>query len=107
MEKDTDYILLKQEVDSLKEAVKELKEECKDVKNQVSNLEKQNTRTDVQYDNIMETLKKLTEKTIPDLILQVEELKSKPAKRYESIVSGILGAIFGAIGGAIAALFLK
>ena len=55
----------------------------------------------------MQTLKTLNEKTIPNLTAQIEELKNKPAKRYDQAVTGILGALFGAAGTMIANMFFK
>lgn len=63
--------------------------------------------TEYQYSQIMESLKTLNEKTIPDLTAQIQELKNKPVKRYEQVVTGILGAIAGSLGTFIASLFIK
>lgn len=104
-------LLLEQELKNYKNAVdkemNELKKTTEAQEKRIIQLELNNTKTDIQYEQIMNTLTKLNEKTIPDLIAQIEELKNKPVKRYDQAVGGILGAIFGAIGGAIAGLFLK
>ena len=36
-----------------------------------------------------------------------QELKNRPVKRYDEVVTGLLGAIVGAIGAVIARLFIK
>lgn len=63
--------------------------------------------TEYQYTQIMESLKKLNEKTIPDLTAQIQELKNKPVKRYEQVITGILGALAGSLGTFIASIFIN
>lgn len=110
-DKEKEFLLLRQEFKSYKEItdkqISELVRKTEEQEKRIIQLEMNNTKTDLQYTQIMETLKKLNEKTIPELTTQVEELKNKPAKRYETIVGSILGAICGAIGGAIAGIFIK
>lgn len=100
---DNNYELLKQQIENFisitKEQIKSLKDENKSLKDKIDILDKQSTKTDVQYSNIIETLNKLT--------TQVEDLKEKPAKRYDTMIGSILGAICGAVGGAIAGFFIK
>ena len=55
----------------------------------------------------MRTLNKLAEQTIPNLSKEIQEIKEKPVKRYETVVVGILAAIAGGIGTAIVTLLLK
>lgn len=104
-------LLLEQEFKNYKsitnKEIEELKKIIEEEQKKIIQLEMNNTKIDLQYEQIIDTLKKLNEKTIPDLITQVEELKNKPAKRYDQIIGSVLGAIFGAIGGAIAGIFLK
>ena len=50
---------------------------------------------------------KLVEQTIPNLSKEIQEIKEKPVKRYETVVVGILAAIAGGIGTAIVTLLLK
>lgn len=108
---DSKLLLLEQEMKNYKSQVDkeitELKRITSEQEKRIIELERNNTKTDLQYDQIMKTLTKLNEVTIPNLTAQLEELKNKPAKRYDQIVGSILGAIFGALGGAIAAQFLK
>lgn len=111
MNEDNKILLLEQEFKNHKELtekqIKELNKKIEMQQQEIIELKMQNTKTDVQYEQIMQILNKLNEKTIPDLINQIEELKNKPAKRYDQAIGSILGAIFGAIGGAIAGIFLK
>ena len=103
----TDEKLIQQELQNLKELVKELKDTIKNQEKRIVELEASQSITDLRFRQIMETLNKLNDTTIPGLTKEVEELKNKPGKRYEQAITGILGAIFGAIGGAIAGLFFK
>lgn len=106
-----DYLLLKQQFENYKEitdkTIAELKRNLDECEKRLLTMEKSKEKTDFQYEQIMETLKKLNEVTIPNLTAQIEELKNKPAKRYDQVVTGIIGAIVGAIGGAIANTFIK
>ena len=108
---DSKFLLLEQEFKNYKNAtnkeIEELKRMSETQEKRIIQIELNNAKTDIQYEQIMNILNKLNEKTIPDLIAQIEELKNKPAKRYDQAIGGILGAIFGAIGGAVAGLFLK
>lgn len=108
---ENDYLLLKQQFESYKEitdrTINELKRNLEDYDKRLLTMEKSKEKTDFQYEQIMDTLKKLNEVTIPNLTAQIEELKNKPAKRYDQVVTGIIGAIVGAIGGAIANTFIK
>ena len=104
-------LLLEQEVKNYKEQtdneISGLKNEVTKMDNRIKEMEMSKQKTEYQYEQIMETLKTLNEKTIPNLTAQIEELKNKPAKRYDQAITGILGAIFGAVGAFIAGLFLK
>ena len=108
---DSKFLLLEQEFKNYKNAtnkeIEELKRISEAQEKRIIQIELNNAKTDIQYEQIMNILNKLNERTIPDLIAQIEELKNKPAKRYDQAIGGILGAVFGAIGGAVAGLFLK
>lgn len=95
--------LLEQKIENIKSLldnrITRLEQECGTISTKVMELEKQNTKTDVQYQNIMKTLEKLSN--------QVEEIKNKPAKRWDTVITSILGAICGVIGGAIAGFLFK
>ena len=81
-----------------KEKVDTLLVETKEQEKRISQLEMNNTKTDLQYEQIMKTLNKLVEQTIPQLSKEIQEIKEKPVKRYETVVVGIIGAIAGGIG---------
>ena len=104
-------LLLEQGLKNYKEQtdneISELKNEVNKLDTRIKEMEMSKQKTEYQYEQIMETLKILNEKTIPNLTAQIEELKNKPAKRYDQAITGILGAIFGAVGAFIAGLFLK
>lgn len=108
---ENDYLLLKQQFESYKEitdkTITELKKNLDECEKRLLTMEKSKEKTDFQYEQIMETLKKLNEVTIPNLTAQIEELKNKPVKRYDQVVTGIIGAIVGAIGGVIVNTFIK
>lgn len=63
--------------------------------------------TEYQYSQIMDTLRTLNEKTIPNLTAQIQELKNKPVKRYEQVITGILSAVAGSAGTLIAGLLIN
>lgn len=88
-------------------AIKEIKTEIKELTKRITILENSQTKTDFQYEQIMEMLKIINEKTIPNLITDIEELKHKPAKRYEQVVTGILSGVVGIIIGIVSNLFLN
>lgn len=102
-----DEKLIQQELQNIKEIMKELKDTTKNQEKRIVELEASQSITDLRFSQIMEILKKLNDKTIPGLIKEIEDLKNKPGKRYEQIISGIIGSIAGAIGGVIAGIFLK
>ena len=96
----TDCELYKQKIDKL-ERVTERQEE------RIQALETSNAKTDLQFEQIMKTLDKLNNVTIPELTKEIQAIKDKPAQRYNSIVVTTIGAIIGAIVGFIASNFLK
>lgn len=103
-------LLLRQEFADYKEnhtaTTNAMQEKLEEIDKRLKQVEVSKQKTDFQYEQIMETLKTLNEKTIPNLISQVEELKNKPVKRYDQIVTGLLGAVVGALGAYIANIFL-
>ena len=108
---DNKLLLLEQNFKNYKETtdkqIEELKRITDEQEKRIIQLEMNNTKTDLQYEQIMRTLTKLNEVTIPNLTAQLEELKNKPAKRYDQIIGSILGGIFGAVGGVIAGLIIN
>ena len=102
-DRDKEILLLKQEFKSYKEStdkqIIELIKKTEDQEKRIIQLEMNNTKTDLQYQQIIQTLTKLNETTIPNLTAQIEELKNKPAKRYDLVVTGIIAALVsGTIG---------
>lgn len=87
--------------------MKELKQDIKDLEKRVLAIETSREKTDYQYEQIMKAIDELNNKTIPNLMQEINELKNKPAKRYDSFISGILGAMAGAIGASIVNIFKK
>lgn len=81
-----------------KDKVDNLVIDTKEQEKRISQLEMNNTKTDLQYEQIMKTLTKLVEQTIPALSKEIQEIKEKPVKRWETVVVGIIGAIAGGIG---------
>ena len=99
---DNRVLLLEQDFHNYKELMgKELNllnETTKEQEKRIIELERNNTKTDLQYEQIMKTLNKLNEVTIPSLTAQIEDLKNRPNKRYDQIITVIISTI---IGGAI------
>lgn len=81
-----------------KDKVDNLVTATKDQEKRITELERNNTKTDLQYEQIMRTLNKLVDETIPALSKEIQEIKDKPAKRWDTVVVGIIGAIAGGIG---------
>lgn len=108
---DSKILLLEQQFHSYKEQAEKnqeiMQQRLIDLEKRTLTVERSKEKTDFQYEQIMETLKTLNEKTIPNLTAQVEELRNKPIKRYDQAIGSVLGAIFGAVGGCIASLFIK
>ena len=96
----TDCKVYKDKVDNLMITTKEQEK-------RITQLEMNNTKTDLQYEQIMKTLNKLVEQTIPQLSKEIQEIKEKPVKRWETVVVGIIGAIAGGVGTAIVNLILN
>ena len=90
----------KTKIDKL-EKVTETQEE------RIAILERNNTKTDLQYEQIMKTLTKLVEQTIPELSKEIQTIKNKPAERYNTIVVAVIGAIAGGIGTYLLNLILQ
>lgn len=96
----TDCKVYKDKVDNLIVTTKEQE-------HRIVKLEQNNTKTDLQYEQIMRTLNKLVDETIPELSKEIQEIKDKPAKRYDTIIVGIIGAFAGGIGTFLFNLFLN
>lgn len=90
-----------------KEKVDNLIIATKEQEHRIAVLESENAKTDFQYNEIMKTLNKLVETTIPALSAEIQAIKEKPVKRYETVVAAILGAVAGGIGTFIVNMLLK
>lgn len=104
-------LLLKQEMENHKQIAEEqinrLQEQVSGLDVRVKEMEMSKQKTEYQYEQIMQSLKTLNEKTIPNLTAQIQDLKDKPVKRYDQAISGVIGAIFGSIGTSIVNLLIK
>lgn len=96
----TDCKVYKDKVDNLIVTTKEQEK-------RITQLEMSSMKTDTQYNEIMKTLNKLIDVTIPELSKEIQEIKEKPAKKWDTIVAGIIGAIAGGIGTFIINMFTK
>lgn len=99
MEKE--LLLLKQDFLNHKELSDEklhsIEKTLKEIDERVKDMEMSKQKTEYQYTQIMETLNKLNDQTIPNLTKQIQELKNKPAERYYLIVTSIISAVIGGI----------
>lgn len=97
MEKE--LLLLKQELENHKETSNEklhnIEKTLTDLNKRVKEMEMSKQKTEYQYEQIMESLKKLNDDTIPNLTKQIQELKNKPAERYNVIITSIISAFIG------------
>ena len=89
-----------------KQVLKELKQDLKELEGRILLIETSRQKTEFQYNEIMKALDKLNNITIPDLMKQVDELRNKPVKRYDQVITAIIGAIVGAIGSFIVSKFV-
>ena len=97
---------MENKADYNEQLIKDLKKDVKELEGRILLIETSRQKTEYQYNEIIKALDKLNNHTIPDLMRQVDELRNKPAKRYDQAITGILGAIFGAIGTIIANKFI-
>ena len=99
MEKELE--LLKQDIKNHKEVSDEklskIDDTLKELDERIKTMEMSKQKTEFQYQQIMKTLEKLNDITTPNLTKQIQELKNKPAERYNLIVTSIISAIVGGI----------
>lgn len=100
-----DIIQLKLECQSCKERISKLEQQAETQDTRIIELEKRNDKTDFQYEQIMKTLDKLINTTIPDLTKEIQAIKSKPAERYNQVTTVIITTIVGGIIGYIIKFF--
>ena len=101
------YQKVEDHIKSSEDDFKQVNAKILDLDNRLREIEMSKQKTEFQYEQIMESLRTLNDKTIPKLTAQIQELKDKPVKRYDQAVSGILGAIFGVVGTIIANTLFK
>lgn len=98
---DQDFIKLKADCEVYKVKIDKMELAISKIQDRVSDLEAKGEKTDFQYEQIMKMLDKLTEQTIPELSREIQALKSKPAERYNQIVTSVIATVVGAIVGFI------
>lgn len=96
-----EFIKLKADCEVYKSKVDKLEVEYSELQERVGKLEAKGEKTDYQYEQIMKTLDKLNEQTIPELSKEIQALKQKPAERYNAVVTSIISTVVGAIIGFI------
>ena len=92
------------EIQFFKQQLEEFKEEIKDIERRVTKIETSREKTEVQYEQIMKSLDKLNDVTIPNLMKELESIKNKPARRWETGVNALISAI---VAGLVAFGFTK
>lgn len=96
-----EFILLKADCEVYKSKVDKLEVESTELQERIGRLEAKGEKTDFQYNQIMKMLDKLNEQTIPELSKEIQALKSKPAERFNTIITSVLSTGVGAIVGFI------
>lgn len=87
------------DIENIKSQLQDLKKEHEKFDERIRAVETSKEKTEFQYEQIMQALDKLNEKTIPGLTKELNELKNKPVKRYETAVNAIISAIVAAVVG--------
>ena len=80
-----DILKLKTDCDIYKSKFDRLEQVVEKQEERIQELERNNTRTDVQYTQIIEKLDELSK--------EVKEIKEKPAKRYDTIIVAVITCI--------------
>lgn len=96
----TDCDIYKSKIDRLEKIIEKQEE-------RIRALEQSNEKTDLQFAQIMKTLDKLNDITIPQLTAEIQAIKDKPAQRYNTIVVAVITSVVGGIIGFIASNILK
>lgn len=81
----------------LERDIDELKQEIKDLSKRVSKVEQSREKTEYQFSEIMKALDDLNKITIPKLTKDLEEIKNRPVKRYDTAITTIITAVISAI----------
>ena len=81
----------------LKEQVGELREQNKDFEKRITAIETSRQKTEFQYEQIMRALNKLNDVTIPNLVKDLETLKNKPAKKWETAINAVIAGVVAVV----------
>lgn len=99
MNEDNELAILKNDFEHYKNEtdtkVKRLELVINEQEKRIQLIERSKEKTDFQYEQIMEMLRTLNEKTIPDLTKQIQEIKDRPNQRYNTVITSIISAIVG------------
>lgn len=91
-----EFIQFKLDCQGYKDRIVKLERIAESQEARIIELEKRNVKTDLQYEQIMNTLNKLINDTIPGLTKEIQAIKSKPAERYNTVITSILSTGVGA-----------
>ena len=100
-----EFLEFKLSCQQYKDRIIKLEKVTESQETRIIELEKRNDKTDFQYEQIMKTLDKLINTTIPDLTKEIQAIKSKPAERYNQVTTVIITTIVGGIIGYIIKFF--
>lgn len=87
------------EIQFLQTQIKELKEKDKELEKRLLTVETSREKTEFQYGEIMKALNKLNDETIPKLMDELDSIKNKPAKRWETGINALISAVVAALVG--------
>ena len=102
-----DLMKLKSDCDLYKSKIDRLEHITEKQEERIQALEKNNAKTDFQFEQIMKTLDKLNNVTIPQLTAEIQAIKDKPAERYNTIVVAVITSVVGGIIGFLASNILN
>lgn len=88
---------------------KEIVERITAVEQSVKSLHKRQDHSDQLVESVAKMASKMEHmsKELDDVAEKVNDLESKPAKRWESVIAAIIGAAAGSIGTALIGMLIK
>ncbi len=88
---------------------KEIVERITAVEQSVKSLQKRQDHSDQLVESVAKMASKMEHmsKELDDVAEKVNDLESKPAKRWESVIAAIIGAVSGSIGTALIGMLIK
>lgn len=89
----------------LENTINEIKTDIKDLEKRIIGIEQSKERTDYQFDEIMKALNKLNDVTIPRMLSDIQDIKNRPAKKYDAIMTTITSTIVAGIVGFVVSKF--